>query len=71
MERLNTKLNTLDDTGLNTKLNILGWTVTKSGKYFRAFRKIKGKVHGVHLGKSLDGAESKIQVKQSQIQSEE
>ena len=67
MERLNAGLNNSDESGLNKKLNILGWTVTKSGNYFRAFRKIKGKLHGVHLGKTLDGAELKIQSKQSQI----
>ena len=71
MERLNAGLNNSDESGLNKKLNIWGWTVTKSGNYFRAFRKIKGKLHGVHLGKTLDGAELKIQSKQSQIQDEE
>ena len=76
IEELNKKLNTLD--GLNAKLNTLdapvktsmnisGWTVTKQDKYFRAFKKIKNKVYGVHLGKNLDNAVAKIEAKEEQL----
>jgi hypothetical protein len=57
-DRLNTKLNTLD-APVKLKLNISGWTVTQQDKYFRTFKKIRGKVHGVHLGKNLDDAAQK------------
>ncbi len=75
LNKLNTGIGLNDsDRGLNTmdepvksKLNISGWTVAKSGRYFRAFRKIKGRVYGVHLGLSLDDAESKIAAKIEQI----
>jgi len=76
-EKLNNGLNVPVD-GLNTKLNtsdapvksIAGWTITQYDKYFRAFRKIKGKVHGVHLGRTLTDAEQKIQAKEQQLNSE-
>jgi hypothetical protein len=45
----------------------MGWTVAKSGRYFRAFKKIGGKLHGVHLGASIEGAEEKIKAKAEQI----
>lgn len=51
-----------------TALNIAGWTVAKSGGYFRAFKKIKGRVHGVHLGLDLTNAETKIEAKRLQMQ---
>jgi hypothetical protein len=47
-----------------TAKNIAGWTVAKSGGYFRAFKKMGGKMKAVYLGKSLDGAEQKIMAKQ-------
>jgi hypothetical protein len=56
------------DEEAKSKLNILGWTVAKSGKYYRAFRKIKGRVRGVHLGKDLTDAEMKIAQKEKQLQ---
>lgn len=34
--------------------NIEGWTLTKSGEYFRLFKKVRGKVKGIHLGKVFD-----------------
>jgi hypothetical protein len=83
IDRLNTELNTFRESrlnktqgglnnmeteqGLNKKLNIDGWTVAKSGRYFRAFRKIRGKVQGIHLGLTLDGAAEKIKAKSEQI----
>ncbi len=78
IEELNTKLNTLDglniklnnpDMPVKTSLNISGWTITKQDKYFRAFKKIKNKVYGVHLGKNLDDAAGKIQAKEAQLRS--
>lgn len=43
------------------KLNIAGWNI-QQGKdgYYRAFRKIGGKLRAVYLGKSIDGAEAKL-----------
>lgn len=76
IEELNTKLNTLDglneklntiDVPIKTSINILGWTVTKSDKYYRAFKKIKGKGYGIHIGKNLNSAESKILAKAEQL----
>ena len=61
--KLNERLNNIETEPVKSKLNIAGWTVAKSGKYYRAFKKIKGRVHGVHLGKNLDGAETKIKAK--------
>ena len=72
-ERLNEKLNTNDgDRNMETenakqKINIDGWTIAKSGRYFRAFKKIGGKLHGVHLGSTIDGAGVKIQAKMKTI----
>jgi len=72
IEELNKKLNTLDglneklntpDMPVKTSINISGWTVTKQDKYFRAFKKIKGKGYGVHIGKNLDDAAAKIEAK--------
>ncbi|WP_028323317.1 hypothetical protein [Desulfatirhabdium butyrativorans] len=60
------ELNTMDEP-VKQKLNISGWTVAKSGRYFRAFRKIKGRVYGVHLGLSLDDAETKIRAKEAAL----
>lgn len=67
-EGLNNGLNNMESEQAKSKLNIAGWTVAKSGKYYRAFRKIKGRVYGVHLGKDLTDAETKITAKQLQIQ---
>jgi hypothetical protein len=36
------------------KSNIQGWTLTKSGEYFRLFKKVRGQVKGIHLGKIFD-----------------
>jgi hypothetical protein len=75
------ELNKLNNQGLNTGLNIqvkqetvkhglnniAGWNISKSKGYFRAFRKMGGKMKAVYLGKNLDGAETKIQSKQEQL----
>ncbi|MFH0996333.1 MAG: hypothetical protein V1844_12700 [Pseudomonadota bacterium] len=72
--QLNSKLN--KEHGLNMPvkqetvkqgLNISGWTVAESGGYFRAFRKMGGKMKAVYLGKNLEGAEQKIHAKQGQL----
>ena len=36
------------------KNNIDGWTITKSGGYYRLFKKIDGRNRGIYLGKYLD-----------------
>ena len=62
-ERLNEKLH--ENQELNEKLQISGWTIGKSGKsgeYYRAFRKVSGKVHAVHLGRHLDLIDAKIKI---------
>ena len=75
VEKLNIQLN--KQHGLNMevkqgvvkqKLNIAGWSIQESGCYFRAFKKVAGKMKAVYLWKNLDDAETKIQAKQSQIQ---
>lgn len=48
-------------------LNIVGWNVQESLGYYRAFRKVGGKMKAVYLGKNLDGAEQKIMAKQEQL----
>jgi len=50
--------------------NIDGWTVQHSGGYFRLFKRINGKLHGVHVGRVLDEdvARRKIQLKEEQLQ---
>jgi hypothetical protein len=50
-----------------TARNISGWTVAKSGGYFRAFKKVAGKLQGVYLGKDLNNAETKIKAKEQQM----
>jgi TolA-binding protein len=62
-ERLNEKLH--ENQELNEKLQISGWTIGKSGKsgeYYRAFRKVSGKVHAVHLGRHLDLIDARIKI---------
>ena len=67
------ELNRQLNTGLNMPviqevvkhgLNIAGWSIQESGGYFRAFKKVAGKLQGVYLGKNLDGAEQKIMAKE-------
>jgi len=78
LETVKQELNRLQElnTGLNIQvkhetvkhgLNIAGWSIQESKGYFRAFRKMGGKMQAVYLGKNLDDAEQKIQSKQSQI----
>ena len=51
------------------KLIIAGWSVQESHGYFRAFKRIDGKMKGLYLGKSLEGAEQKIRGKEKNLQS--
>ena len=41
-----------------------GWNVVKSGGYYRAFRRIDGKLRAIYLGKNLRGAAQKIRAKE-------
>ncbi|WP_321492164.1 hypothetical protein [uncultured Desulfobacter sp.] len=43
------------------KIKIGNWNIVKSGDYYRAHQRIKGKVHGVYLGKKLKEARAKIE----------
>jgi hypothetical protein len=75
------ELNKLNNQGLNMQvkqeavkqeavkhgLNIAGWNVQESGGYFRAFKKMGGKMKAVYLGKNLDDAETKIRNKEKQM----
>jgi predicted nuclease with TOPRIM domain len=73
--RLNSELN--KEQGLNMPVkqetvkqklnNIAGWNIQESGGYFRAFKKMGGKMKAVYLGKNLDDAETKIQAKERQL----
>ena len=51
------------------KLIIAGWSVQESHGYFRAFKRIDGKMKGIYLGKTLEGAEQKIRAKEKNLQS--
>jgi predicted nucleic acid-binding Zn-ribbon protein len=42
------------------KIKVGNWNIVKSGGYYRAYQRIKGKVHGVYVGKKLNGARAKI-----------
>ena len=53
--------------GVKQGLNIAGWSIQESKGYFRAFKKVGGKMQAVYLGKSLDGAEMKIRAKQERL----
>ena len=44
-------------------INIDGWSVQKSGGYYRMFKKINGKVHGIYLGKYLDQEKARKRIK--------
>jgi len=60
------------DNTLNTdkqKMIIAGWSVQESHGYFRAFKRIAGKMKGVYLGKTLEDAEKKIRGKEKNLQS--
>jgi hypothetical protein len=48
-------------------VNISGWSIQESKGYFRAFRKMGGKMYAVYLGKTLENAETKIELKEQQI----
>lgn len=55
---------------LNTdkqKMIIAGWSVQESHGYFRAFKRIAGKMKGVYLGKTLEDAEQKIRGKEKKL----
>ena len=82
LQELNTELNKelqlnkLNNQGLNMPvkqetvkhgLNIAGWSIQESKGYFRAFKKVGGKMQAVYLGKNLDDAETKIQAKERQL----
>ncbi|MFO8084779.1 MAG: hypothetical protein R6U27_10725 [Desulfobacterales bacterium] len=51
------------------KSNIEGWTLTKSGEYFRLFKKVRGQVRGIHLGKVFDREKAieKIKARESEL----
>ncbi len=47
---------------------IAGWSIQKSKDgYFRAFKRIDGRAYGVFLGRSLENAAAKINLKESEI----
>jgi len=45
-------------------MSINGWNIQKSGGYYRLFKKISGRVHGIYLGKKInqDIARKKISI---------
>jgi hypothetical protein len=68
--RLNNQLNNAElNNPVKQGLNIGGWTIHKSGKYHRAFKKVNGTMLAVYVGKNLADAEQKIQAKEQQINS--
>ena len=50
-------------------LNIGGWTIQQSGGYYRAFKKVNGKMFAVYIGKNLDDAAAKIEAKAALLRS--
>ena len=53
--------------GKNAKVD--GWNVVESGGYFRAFRRLNGKLQGVYIGKVFDPekAREKIRKKEKKL----
>ncbi|MFH0998519.1 MAG: hypothetical protein V1844_23970 [Pseudomonadota bacterium] len=49
------------------KLNIAGWNIQVSAGYYRAFKKVAGKMQAVYLGKDLTDAEMKISQKENRL----
>ncbi len=51
--------------------SIDGWNVQYSGGYFRLFKKIEGKLHGIYLGRKCDEdiAKKKIKRKMEELKS--
>ena len=43
-------------------VHCLRWNVQKSGKYFKAYRKVNGKVRGVHIGPEYDPDQAKEKI---------
>ncbi len=50
-------------------LTVLGWSVQQSGGFYRAFKRVSGKIEGVYIGKDLSSAESAIQAKEAKLRS--
>lgn len=50
-------------------LTVAGWSIQCSGGFYRAFKRVNGKIEGVYIGKSLNSAESKIEAKAEQLRS--
>lgn len=68
IEKLNKKVkhklnNPVKQKTVKQDFKVSGWSIQKSGGYYRAFKKIDGKLRGVYLGKSLENAEQKIMEK--------
>ena len=64
---LHQKLNKVKQSELNesknkVKMNINGWSVQKSGGYYRLFKKIDDKVHGIYLGKTINENKAKNKI---------
>ncbi len=51
------------------KNNISGWTLTKSGRYFKLFKKVDGQVKGIHLGRVFNRKKAieKIKAKEDEL----
>ncbi len=65
-ERLN---NAVKQTESDVPANVEGWTVAFTGGYYKLFKKVGGKVKGVHLGKVFDRdkAVEKIKAKEAEL----
>jgi hypothetical protein len=48
-------------------LCISGWSIQQSGGFYRAFKRVSGKIEGVYIGKNLDDAIEKIEAKEEQL----
>ena len=61
--------NQVKQTEADIPANVEGWTVGKSGPYYKLFKKIDGKVKGIHMGKAFDRerAVEKIRAKEAEL----
>ena len=67
-ERLKAEIERMKS-GPKNSTNIDGWTLSKTGGYFKLYKKVDGKVKGIHLGKAFDRerAVEKIRAKEAEL----
>jgi septal ring factor EnvC (AmiA/AmiB activator) len=68
-EQVSQKLNKHDPgSKVKQRLSIADWNIQQDRQgYYRAFKKIGGKLRAVYLGRSLEGAEDRIRAKEAEV----